>query len=40
MVKYEDSKLTSSHEHTKITFIYRANIYENNLKTNMNNFYN
>lgn len=33
MVEQEDSELTS-HGHTKITALYRAVMYENNLKTN------
>ena len=32
MIEYENSELTFSHEHTKITTIYRATINENNLK--------
>ena len=33
MVEQEDPELSSSHNHTKITTIYRATLSENDLKT-------
>ena len=39
LTKWEDSKLTScSPGHSKITMIYRATNYENNMKTNTKDF--
>lgn len=32
MIEQKDPELTSSHDHTKITTIYRANTYENYVK--------
>ena len=38
MEEQENPELTSSHGHTKITTIYRATIYENDLKTDRKDF--
>ena len=38
MLKQDNPELTSSHGYTKITTIYRATIYENDLKTSRNYF--
>ena len=38
MGEYEDPELTSTYGHTKIITIYRATIYENNLKTSKKDF--
>ena len=38
IMEWEDPELTSSHEHTKITTIYRATTYENDLKTSRKDF--
>ena len=38
MVEEEDPELTSFHGHTQIVTLYRATIYENNLKTSRKDF--
>ena len=40
MVEYEDPELTSSHEQTKFTAIYRATAYENDPRLAEKIFYN
>ena len=38
MVEEEDPELTSFHGHTQIVTLYRATVYENNLKTSRKDF--